>query len=321
MPTEKNYSTLGSLFTAHLILDALPAPVFIKNAELRYVFINKAYESMFGVKMEDMLGKTVFDLSFLPEKDREFYHNEDREMVLHQITSHHVFQYMLSDGKMHTCLYWSGGFTHENGSRGLVGIMVDITNQSKTIATLQQELRCLVAEKKKFEEKSVIDPLARMHNRGSFNELLRQFTISAIQDGNFFSCIMVDIDHFKKVNDTFGHLAGDDVLKNLARCLQDCSRDDDMLCRYGGEEFALLLPGCKLETALAIAERIRVSVIETVFLPDGTGVTVSAGCSEYVVGEEDISLIQRADEALYTAKRTGRNRVCSSQHRGYCLNE
>lgn len=321
MLTKKDHFVLDSLFPTHLIVDALPNAIFIKNEDLRFVFVNKAYESMFGVKMADMLGKTVLDLTFLPEKDRDFYHNEDREMVRHQETSHHVFQYQLADGKTHTCLYWSGGFAHEDGSRGLVGVIVDITSQSKIISVLQEKLRTVVSEKREIEEISVIDSLTRLHNRRFFEALLQQHVASAIMNGSYFSCIIIDIDHFKKVNDAFGHLTGDEVLKNVAQCFKSCSRYGDVLCRYGGEEFVLLLPGCRVDEAAAIAERVRLYILETVSLPDGTNISVSAGCSEYIAGEEALSVVQRADEALYIAKKTGRNRICTTQHQGYSLDE
>lgn len=319
MRMENDYRAFDSLFPAHLVVDTLPNAIFIKNEDLRFVFVNKAYESMFGVKMADMLGKTVLELAYLPEKDREFYHNEDREMVQHQETSHHVFQYRFSDGKTHTCLYWSGGFAHEDGSRGLLGVIVDITDQSKVISALQEKLRTVVSEKREIEEISVIDSLTRLHNRRFFGELLQRHAAAAVMNGSFFSCIMIDIDHFKKVNDAFGHLIGDEVLKSVAQCFKNCSRYGDLLCRYGGEEFVLLLPGCRVDEATAIAERVRLNILDTVSLPDGSNVTVSAGCSEYIAGEEDLFVIQRADEALYIAKKTGRNRVCTAQHRGYSL--
>lgn len=314
MPSEKDYSILDSLFPTHVVVDTLPNAIFIKNEELRYVFVNKAYEAMFGVKMEDMLGKTVFDLHFLPEEDREFYHNEDREMLVYQKTSRHVFQFQFSDGEMHTCLYWSKGFTDEDASRGLVGVIVDITDQSKTISTLETKLLNVTVEKREFEKKSVIDCLTGIHNRRFFEDLLRQHTVSAVRDGSVLSCVLIDVDHFKKVNDAFGHLVGDDVLKSIAQCFKDCSRYGDVLCRYGGEEFALLLPGCREDEAMAIAERIRLRVHQSISLPDETRVTVSAGCSEYIAGEEESCVVQRADKALYAAKQTGRNRVYSSHH-------
>lgn len=313
MPPEKDYSILDSLFPTHLIVDTFPHAVFLKNEELRFVFVNRAYETMFKTALEDVLGKTVLELPFLSEQDRKNFHNEDRELLLHQQTTQHIKRFQLSDGEMHTYLFWSKGFIHENGSRGLMGVIVDITDQSRTIAMLHKKLRRMTSKTREFEKQSIIDYLTGIHNRRFFDALLRQHAISAVRDESCFSCILIDVDHFKKVNDTFGHLAGDDVLKNIAQCLKDCSRYGDILCRYGGDEFALLLPGCREDEAVSIAERIRLCVQQTIPLPDQTHVTISAGCSEYIAGEEESCVVQRADEALYAVKQTGRNRVCSSQ--------
>jgi PAS domain S-box-containing protein len=127
-------------FDLHAILDTFPTAVFIKGDELHFVYVNRAYELMFDVKAEDVLGKTVLDLDYLPEEDRAFYQKEDQEMVTRGETRHHIFQYKLSDGRTHTCLYWSGGFIQENGQRGIIGVIVDITRESKVITALYHRL-------------------------------------------------------------------------------------------------------------------------------------------------------------------------------------
>jgi PAS domain S-box-containing protein len=124
----------------HTVLDTLPCAVFIKGENLHFIYVNRAYEVLFDVKAKDVLGKTVLDLSYLPEEDRTFYQKEDQEMVARGETRHHIFQYKLPDGKTHTCLYWSGGFVQESGLRGILGVIVDITQQSRIITLLHQKL-------------------------------------------------------------------------------------------------------------------------------------------------------------------------------------
>jgi PAS domain S-box-containing protein len=124
----------------HTVLDTLPTAVFIKGEDLRFIYVNRAYEAMFDVKAKDVLGKTVLDLDYLPEEDREFYQKEDQEMAMRGETRHHIFQYILSDGKTHTCLYWSGGFVQESGLRGILGVIIDVTRQSRIITTLHKKL-------------------------------------------------------------------------------------------------------------------------------------------------------------------------------------
>jgi diguanylate cyclase (GGDEF)-like protein len=128
---------------------------------------------------------------------------------------------------------------------------------------------------------------------------------------------MIDLDHFKLVNDTFGHPVGDEVLRNTARVLQREARTVDIVARFGGEEFVVVLPETGEEGAVAVAERIRVRIAEQAVLPgpgyDSARVTASIGVA--VVPSSDVSgaedLIALADQALYRAKAAGRNRVCT----------
>jgi diguanylate cyclase (GGDEF)-like protein/PAS domain S-box-containing protein len=295
-------------FSLRTVLETLPNAIFLKNADLRFVFINKAYEVMFGVKKEDVIGKTVLDLDYLPLDERFFYQQEDHEMLISAKMGHHIVKYNFSDGKEHSCHYWTSGFVQENGIRGLMGVIVDVDQERKVIAMLQKKIHTVVLQKRQIQEESTTDFLTGLHTRKLFDDAL--FRYAAAGDRRF-SCIMFDIDHFKAVNDTFGHPAGDRVLKEVAQVLKECSRTGDIVCRYGGEEFVLLLPGSGLDTAVSVAERMRERVSEKIFLPDGRCITVSAGCSEHAEGEYGALVLQHADEALYAAKNSGRNRVCT----------
>lgn len=125
--------------------------------------------------------------------------------------------------------------------------------------------------------------------------------------------LMIDIDFFKKVNDTFGHTKGDLVLREISGLVQSSIRSYDILGRYGGEEFVVLMPDIDCENAKHVAERIRLEIEGHEF--EGVGrVTVSVGLAQYTSPESIESLIDRADQALYVAKETGRNRVCTWEH-------
>ena len=161
---------------------------------------------------------------------------------------------------------------------------------------------------------AIYDTLTNVHNRRYFDERIGAETEKSFSSGTPLSLMMVDIDYFKKVNDTYGHTEGDKVLCKIASLLKNSVRKDDTVARYGGEEFVLILPGAKLEVTSVIAERVRRLVETTLFEVGRTQIhlTISLGISNVPVhpvrSKED--LIKMADHALYDAKRGGRNRVC-----------
>lgn len=149
------------------------------------------------------------------------------------------------------------------------------------------------------------DPLTGLHNRRSLETTLLYLHSKKM----YFSVISVDIDHFKRVNDTFGHDVGDVVLQRLAQIMHEVSREADLPCRVGGEEFLLVLPAVEAKGAAQIAERLRVKVEATVIPPVG-GITISLGVASWPHDSNDIAAVLKyADEMLYKAKHQGRNRV------------
>jgi diguanylate cyclase (GGDEF)-like protein len=156
-----------------------------------------------------------------------------------------------------------------------------------------------------------VDPLTRLYNRGYMNDRLREEMLRSSRTSHPFTLLLLDIDHFKKVNDTYGHPAGDEVLVGLSSLLKRSCRASDALCRYGGEEIALILVDTSLSGAKTFAENIRKTIAsETFSIPDGKTirVTVSMGFAEFPSQAGSMAeLVKRADEALYQAKREGRN--------------
>jgi diguanylate cyclase (GGDEF)-like protein len=163
-----------------------------------------------------------------------------------------------------------------------------------------------------LEQLSVTDGLTGLHNHKHLIETLARQVAQAERYNHPFSVLMIDVDHFKKYNDTYGHPAGDDVLVKIASILKESVRTVDYAARYGGEEFLLVLSETPLEGALEVAERIRASVTEDAFGSDNEKVqiTVSIGVAEFPAnGDSSESIMASADAALYKAKRRGRNRV------------
>lgn len=164
-------------------------------------------------------------------------------------------------------------------------------------------------------ELSLRDPLTGLANRRHFRAVLSREIEIVARSGNSALLLMLDIDHFKKINDTHGHLAGDKVLQAVARCIAGCVRPQDTVARYGGEEFAIVMPDCQAAYGETVAERVRQSVaaLSVPVSPlQNLQITTSVGgayAPVWVRSTADL-WIERADTQLYLAKAQGRNRVC-----------
>jgi diguanylate cyclase (GGDEF)-like protein len=161
---------------------------------------------------------------------------------------------------------------------------------------------------------TTVDGLTQVSNRRFFEEALDRELSRCRRYHRSLSLVLVDIDHFKKINDTYGHLAGDAVLKEVATTIRSRIRREDIIARYGGEEFALLLPEIDLEGAVAMAEKVRRLIEKHRFHFDGETIPVTVSCGAASLAKKNetgTALIRRADEKLYEAKASGRNRVCS----------
>jgi diguanylate cyclase len=160
---------------------------------------------------------------------------------------------------------------------------------------------------------SSLDGLTGLANRKSFDAVMHKTAGDAMNSGDDLALLMIDIDHFKRINDTWGHTIGDSVLQHLAKTLQKAVRGGDCVARYGGEEFAIVLPITGAEAAVHVAENIRATLARNPLLldldPPMTPATVSIGASCYDPGEPLVEWVERSDAALYRAKREGRDRV------------
>lgn len=175
--------------------------------------------------------------------------------------------------------------------------------------TLTEKMRLLEEAYATISHQAATDELTGLYNRRFFNENFTK-SLSAARRYNFpLSLIMADVDKFKAVNDTYGHSAGDQVLKTFAHILRNHARTEDISARWGGEEFIILLPHTSSEGAAVMAERARSTVESECLRIMSIAVTVSLGVVELKDGEDAETLIKRADRALYRAKDEGRNRV------------
>jgi diguanylate cyclase len=167
---------------------------------------------------------------------------------------------------------------------------------------------------KEAEQHSNTDALTGLANRRSLDAFLRAEQITAMEAGTPLSILLIDIDHFKQFNDGFGHQVGDQVIRLVAKVVQENVRECDLAARYGGEELMAILPGAALDTCFEVAERIRRRICEARLTRRTTGeeissVTVSIGVAQFRMAESADGMIDRCDRALYQAKRAGRNRT------------
>ncbi|MEN0058207.1 MAG: GGDEF domain-containing protein [Bdellovibrio sp.] len=195
-------------------------------------------------------------------------------------------------------------FTLPSGQKGPTADdmnLIEALKQQAEVAIENTELKYL----------SMTDEMTGLFNKRYMKMAMFSEMKKALDDAKAFSIMIADVDHFKKFNDTHGHLAGDFVLKSVAEVLRASCRLTDICCRYGGEEFVVILPLTPLEGGLLVAERVRQFLADRTFDYEGKtlNVTASFGVAQWSDGEEMEDLIAHADEALYTAKRNGRNKV------------
>lgn len=174
-------------------------------------------------------------------------------------------------------------------------------------ADRRQHLEELKELNRKLETQSRTDALTGIANRAFFNEALEQSIEQAKRYGENVCLLLLDIDHFKLINDNHGHLTGDQVLQDLSRLVQANIRRVDLFARWGGEEFVILTPGINVDQAMQVAEKLRYLIMVHQF-PGQLDLTCSFGLGQYVPGEKIHEFIHRVDTALYLAKERGRNR-------------
>ena len=183
----------------------------------------------------------------------------------------------------------------------------EVKASSREVAQLRERLESVRRE-------ALTDPLTGIPNRKAFDTELERAMAHAVETGDRLSLLMCDIDHFKQFNDTWGHQTGDQVLRLVANCISENVKGRDTAARFGGEEFAVVLPQTELAHAVRLANQIRSKVESKKLVKKSNGdilgvITISIGVAEYDMKEPAESLVQRADACLYSAKRAGRNRV------------
>ena len=290
---------LGSEMRLQIVLETIPDLVWLKDPEGVYLSCNPKFERFFGAREKDIVGKTDYD--FVDKELADFFREKDKavmdagkplvneESITYADDGH---EEMLETIK--TPLWDSSGKLI-----GVLGIARDITIRKQA--------------EEKFRYYSVRDPLTGLYNRRVLEERIGDEIHRAERYKHNISIFMLDIDHFKRINDTYGHQNGDVALCHLAKLLENSIRKTDYVARYGGEEFVVVLPEASLAKSKELAERLCGQIANTSVAISGNKkikMTVSIGVATFPeYGKSWQEVLEAADSAMYAAKRSGRNQV------------
>ncbi len=284
-----------------LALDRIPTYIYMKDQQRRYIYANRATLDLFGVSEEELRG-SVDSRFFPPETVARLHEIDSRVLERGEDTAEVVISREPGGDRR---VYWEIKTPiYDDGKKsriwGLCGVSTDITEREMLKEQLERQAR--------------EDHLTGLANRRYFMEQGHTELARAQRYDELLSLLMLDVDHFKSINDSHGHKAGDIVLQKLSRIMQETLREVDVIGRIGGEEFAVMLPETALHEAAEIAERLRENVARTeVILETGLALHVTVSIGVATLQKNDINidmLLKHADEALYQAKEGGRNRVC-----------
>lgn len=284
-----------------LVNQSLIGIIIVEDGKLSYA--NAKFTDIFGYSDEESQALGLLDLVI--ESDRPLVAENIRKRLSGEADQvAYAFRGLRKDGKV-VDIESYGSVMHTGGKLLLVSLIMDITERTRAereVQALQERLR----------EQSTHDALTGLYNRRYLEETLGRELISAERHGHPVSVIMGDLDHFKAVNDRYGHLAGDEVLRVFGGLMKQHARGSDIYCRYGGEEFLLVLPQMAEDNAIERAEQLRSAMAAAPVLYGATPITVTASFGVATFprdGRIGDDLIAAADSALYAAKAAGRNRV------------
>ena len=310
--TDQSLESLkGRLDWLQAIVQCIPIGVFQIDGDDKYIFVNPAWESITGCSMTKALGTDWWTV----------IHPEDQNMVFnHWTQAEKEGKELLVDCRIITAdkqICWTRlqtNFLFDDSGKSIIGSMENITNNKIEETKRENLIAELYETKKELEIASRTDPLTNLLNRRGMEEKLISEKDRMERSDNLFSLILCDIDFFKKVNDQYGHDAGDYILIQIAKNIEKYSRKQDVICRWGGEEFLLMLPETEIEGAVALAEKLRIQIAKDVqtFNSQKIPITLSLGVACMRKGQELDECIKQADLRLYAAKEGGRNIVISS---------
>ena len=270
-------------------------------------YVSTAYCNLSGFSKDEFIGKTH---SFLKD---EHTSNESYKELWMSISSGHTWRGEFKNLKKDSTPYWvniiiSPVIDKWGNISSFESIVQDISLK-KVLEGFNEKLTNEVDKQtKKLKKISITDKLTGAYNRVKLDEVMESNYKYYQEFNENFALIILDIDHFKLVNDEHGHLIGDEILKGVVECIQESIRSTDILGRWGGEEFIIICPNSDEKTALTLTQNIRIK-IQNCHFPRVKQITISGGVADMYANKDIDSIINSADEALYRAKKSGRNRI------------
>jgi diguanylate cyclase (GGDEF)-like protein/PAS domain S-box-containing protein len=288
----------NNLDSLHLIVDLMPLPVFIKDVNGIYLTCNTAFEKLTGLTQQQITGKDVYDIwdksqaDIFFVKDKELFENPDVQDYETHVNTPSDTKHIIN---FHKKIFYDG----DNKAAGYLCVLTDVT-----------EKRML---EKLLSAQASTDELTQLANRREGLKQVTHVLYESARKNRHFCVAVLDIDNFKKINDTYGHAAGDNVLITIANTLKSALRNYDILFRYGGEEFVVCLPDTSIADGLVVFERMRLACesSETEIQSNKKlKVTISIGIAEHPTQGDTIQkLLECSDLALYQIKRSGKNGI------------
>ena len=300
-----------------VLLDESSDPIFMFDPEGQYLYVNRAFAEGVNRRLDEIIHKRIWDVFPKDEADKRFavvkwvFENRETRIIEVRVPRTDGDRYYITTAK--PVLNTEGNVT------SVICISKEITERKRMEEELRRVNEKLGAQLVQIEslhetlrEQAIRDPLTGLYNLRFLSESMKREIAQASRENNPLSVVLMDIDHFKNFNDTYGHRAGDEILRALGKMLSTQTRTGDIACRYGGEEFMVIMPSAHPAEAFKRAEQWRVAFESTRIDNKGEllSATISAGVATFPDhGSTDDEVWRAADNALYSAKSAGRNRV------------